>query len=47
MAAALERSYIEICGFEREAERRPRELTANLGNTCTSPARRCRRLAGS
>ncbi|XP_039860058.1 nuclear pore complex protein Nup160 [Simochromis diagramma] len=31
MAAALERSYIEICGFEREAERRPRELTANLG----------------
>uniref|UniRef100_A0A3P9DEK1 Nucleoporin 160 n=2 Tax=Haplochromini TaxID=319058 RepID=A0A3P9DEK1_9CICH len=33
MAAALERSYIEICGFEREAERRPRELTANLGNT--------------
>ncbi|CAI5668446.1 unnamed protein product [Oreochromis niloticus] len=31
MAAALERSYIEICGFEREAARRPRELTANLG----------------
>lgn len=31
MAAALERSFIEICGFEREAERRLREVTVNLG----------------
>ncbi|XP_069028887.1 nuclear pore complex protein Nup160 [Embiotoca jacksoni] len=31
MAAALERSFIEICGFERETVRRFREVTVNLG----------------
>ncbi|KAK7883821.1 hypothetical protein WMY93_026944 [Mugilogobius chulae] len=31
MAAALEKSYIEICGFERETQRRYREVTVNLG----------------
>ncbi|XP_028287626.1 nuclear pore complex protein Nup160 isoform X2 [Parambassis ranga] len=31
MAAALERSFIEICGFEREAVRRFREVTVNIG----------------
>lgn len=31
MAAALERSYIEICGFERETLHRFREVTVNLG----------------
>ncbi|XP_041851953.1 nuclear pore complex protein Nup160 [Melanotaenia boesemani] len=30
-AAALERSFIEICGFEREAARRFRDVTVNLG----------------
>ncbi|KAM4572900.1 nuclear pore complex protein Nup160 isoform 2-T2 [Odontesthes bonariensis] len=30
MAAALERSYIEICGFEREAAPRFREVTVSL-----------------
>uniref|UniRef100_A0A672YNC0 Nucleoporin 160 n=1 Tax=Sphaeramia orbicularis TaxID=375764 RepID=A0A672YNC0_9TELE len=31
MAAVLERSFIEICGFERETLRRIREVTVNLG----------------
>ncbi|KAM9854925.1 nuclear pore complex protein Nup160 [Aulostomus maculatus] len=31
MAAALERSYIEICGFERETVPRFREVTVDLG----------------
>lgn len=31
MAAALERSFIEICGFERETLHRFREVTVNLG----------------
>lgn len=31
MAAALERSFIEICGFERENQRRFREVIINLG----------------
>ncbi|XP_055011189.1 nuclear pore complex protein Nup160 [Boleophthalmus pectinirostris] len=31
MAAALERSFIEICGFERETQYRYREVTVNLG----------------
>uniref|UniRef100_A0A8C5C1J5 Nucleoporin 160 n=1 Tax=Gadus morhua TaxID=8049 RepID=A0A8C5C1J5_GADMO len=31
MAALLERSFIEICGFEREALHRFREITVNLG----------------
>ncbi|KAM6973336.1 nuclear pore complex protein Nup160 [Aplochiton taeniatus] len=31
MAAVLERSYIEICGFERETLPRFREITVNLG----------------
>lgn len=29
--AALERSFIEICGFEREALHRFRDVTVNLG----------------
>lgn len=31
MAAALERSFIEICGFERETLNRFREVSVNLG----------------
>ncbi|XP_037539262.1 nuclear pore complex protein Nup160 [Nematolebias whitei] len=31
MAAVLERSFVEFCGFEREAERRFREITVNPG----------------
>nr|XP_046249005.1 nuclear pore complex protein Nup160 isoform X1 [Scatophagus argus] len=31
MAAVLERSFIEICGFERETLQRFREVTVNLG----------------
>ncbi|TKS72896.1 Nuclear pore complex protein [Collichthys lucidus] len=31
MAAVLERSFIEICGFERETAQRFREVTVNLG----------------
>nr|XP_055048716.1 nuclear pore complex protein Nup160 [Misgurnus anguillicaudatus] len=31
MAGVLERSYIEICGFERETVSRFREITINLG----------------
>ncbi|XP_076588387.1 nuclear pore complex protein Nup160 [Chaetodon auriga] len=31
MAAVLERSFIEICGFERETLHRFREVTVNLG----------------
>ncbi|KAK0152332.1 Nuclear pore complex protein Nup160 [Merluccius polli] len=31
MAALLERSFIEICGFERETLHRFREITVNLG----------------
>uniref|UniRef100_A0A3Q3W6F3 Uncharacterized protein n=1 Tax=Mola mola TaxID=94237 RepID=A0A3Q3W6F3_MOLML len=31
MAAAVERSFIEICGFERETLHRFREVTVNLG----------------
>ncbi|XP_072290755.1 nuclear pore complex protein Nup160 [Eucyclogobius newberryi] len=31
MAAALERSFIEICGFERETQRRFKDVTVNLG----------------
>lgn len=31
MAAALERSFIEICGFERETLHRFREVAVNLG----------------
>ncbi|CAL1594807.1 unnamed protein product [Knipowitschia caucasica] len=31
MAASLERSFLEICGFERESQRRCREVTVNLG----------------
>lgn len=31
MAAALERSFIEICGFERETVSRFRDLIVNLG----------------
>ncbi|XP_071369421.1 nuclear pore complex protein Nup160 [Centroberyx affinis] len=31
MAAVLERSFIEICGFERESLQRFREITVNLG----------------
>ncbi|XP_017292270.1 nuclear pore complex protein Nup160 [Kryptolebias marmoratus] len=31
MAAVLERSFVEFCGFEREAERRFREVTVNPG----------------
>uniref|UniRef100_A0A8C4HGB1 Nuclear pore complex protein Nup160 n=1 Tax=Dicentrarchus labrax TaxID=13489 RepID=A0A8C4HGB1_DICLA len=31
MAAVLERSFIEICGFERETLHRVREVTVNLG----------------
>uniref|UniRef100_A0A7N6BYJ2 Nucleoporin 160 n=1 Tax=Anabas testudineus TaxID=64144 RepID=A0A7N6BYJ2_ANATE len=33
MAAVLERSFIEICGFERETLHRFREVTVNLGLT--------------
>ncbi|KAK2880678.1 nuclear pore complex protein Nup160 isoform X2 [Channa argus] len=33
MAAMLERSFIEICGFERETLHRVREVTVNLGLT--------------
>uniref|UniRef100_A0A7N8Y798 Nucleoporin 160 n=1 Tax=Mastacembelus armatus TaxID=205130 RepID=A0A7N8Y798_9TELE len=33
MAAALERSFIEICGFERETLHRVREATVDLGLT--------------
>uniref|UniRef100_A0A673J4E6 Nuclear pore complex protein Nup160-like n=1 Tax=Sinocyclocheilus rhinocerous TaxID=307959 RepID=A0A673J4E6_9TELE len=32
MAGVLERSYIEICGFERESVLRFRQITLNLGN---------------
>ncbi|XP_029010164.1 nuclear pore complex protein Nup160 isoform X2 [Betta splendens] len=32
-AAALERSFIEICGFERETPHRFKEVTVNLGLT--------------
>lgn len=35
MAAVLERSFIEICGFERETVHRLREVTVNLGNVFT------------
>lgn len=42
MAAALERSFIEICGFERETLSRFREVTVNLGEVpnrrVTSPS---------
>lgn len=42
MAAALERSFIEICGFERETLNRFREVTVNLGEAAnrllTSPS---------
>ncbi|KAM9377512.1 nuclear pore complex protein Nup160 isoform 2-T2 [Pholidichthys leucotaenia] len=31
VAASLDRSYIEICGFEREAKPRVREVTVTLG----------------
>uniref|UniRef100_A0A8C6T4G5 Nucleoporin 160 n=1 Tax=Neogobius melanostomus TaxID=47308 RepID=A0A8C6T4G5_9GOBI len=31
MAAALEKSLVEICGFERETQHRFREVTVNLG----------------
>ena len=31
MAAVLERSFIEICGFERETAPRFREVTVDLG----------------
>lgn len=31
MAAVLERSFIEICGFERETLQRFREVIVNLG----------------
>jgi len=33
MAGVLERSYIEICGFERETVSRFRHITLNLGNS--------------
>lgn len=33
MAATLERSFIEICGFERETVSRFRDLAINLGKT--------------
>ncbi|XP_035012837.1 nuclear pore complex protein Nup160 [Hippoglossus stenolepis] len=33
MAVALERSFVEICGFERETVRRFREVTLTLGVT--------------
>uniref|UniRef100_A0A8C4HGK3 Nuclear pore complex protein Nup160 n=1 Tax=Dicentrarchus labrax TaxID=13489 RepID=A0A8C4HGK3_DICLA len=36
MAAVLERSFIEICGFERETLHRVREVTVNLGKACVS-----------
>lgn len=36
MAAALERSFIEICGFERETLHRFREVTVNLGKLLTA-----------
>ena len=32
-AAVLERSFIEICGFERETLHRFREVTVNLGES--------------
>lgn len=32
MAGVLERSYVEICGFERESVLRFRQITLNLGN---------------
>lgn len=31
MAGVMERSFIEICGFERETVSRFREITINLG----------------
>lgn len=31
MAAVLERSFIEICGFERESVQRFRDVTVDLG----------------
>uniref|UniRef100_H3D8B1 Nucleoporin 160 n=1 Tax=Tetraodon nigroviridis TaxID=99883 RepID=H3D8B1_TETNG len=37
MAAALERSFIEICGFERETLNRFREVTVNLGGLSALP----------
>lgn len=45
MAAALERSFIEICGFERETLNRFREVTVNLGELPTDSLRRLRRAS--
>lgn len=36
MAAVLERSFIEICGFERETLHRFREVPVNLGKVSHS-----------
>ncbi|XP_068595416.1 nuclear pore complex protein Nup160 [Brachionichthys hirsutus] len=37
MAAVLERSFIEICGFERETLQRFRDVTVNLGHLSALP----------
>lgn len=37
VVAALERSFIEICGFEREALHRFRDVTVNLGKVPHRP----------
>lgn len=42
MAAVLERSFVEFCGFEREAGRRVREVTVNPGERETDPRIRSR-----
>eukprot|EP00064_Thunnus_orientalis_P018534 superscaffoldBa00004308_g18635 len=45
MAAVLERSFIEICGFERETLHRFREVTVNLAFLCVLRAV-CRSTSG-
>ncbi|XP_053538114.1 nuclear pore complex protein Nup160 [Ictalurus punctatus] len=47
MAAALERSFIEICGFERETVSRFRDLTINLGVSATPGGGRLADSAGA
>lgn len=41
MAALLERSFIEICGFERETLHSFREITVDLGKNCVMSVAAC------
>ncbi|XP_069384946.1 nuclear pore complex protein Nup160 isoform X2 [Paralichthys olivaceus] len=47
MAVALERSFVEICGFERETVRRFREVTLNLGVTAPAGGQKFADSAGA